>query len=68
MGGYPEEGMPLLATVDPVWIRCGCAVGVPKAVYACISVYSPAVVVGPPPVLADLPRVLAGPESWDLCP
>ena len=26
MGGYPEEGMPLLATVDPVWIRCGCAV------------------------------------------
>ena len=33
MGGYPEEGMPLLATVDPVWIRCGCAVGVPKAVY-----------------------------------
>ena len=36
MGGYPEEGMPLLATVDPVWIRCGCAVGVPKAVYACL--------------------------------
>ena len=35
MGGYPEEGMPLLATVDPVWIRCGCAVGVPKAVYTC---------------------------------
>ena len=33
MGGYPEEGMSLLATVDPVWIRCGCAVGVPKAVY-----------------------------------
>ena len=37
MGGYPEEGMPLLATVDPVWIRCGCAVGVPKAVYACLQ-------------------------------
>ena len=27
MGGYPEEGMPLLATVDPVWIRCEMAEG-----------------------------------------
>ena len=27
MGGYPEEGMPLLATVDPVWLRCGSAEG-----------------------------------------
>ena len=27
MGGYPEEGMPLLASVDPVWLRCGSAEG-----------------------------------------
>ena len=27
MGRYPEDRMPQLATVDPVWLRCGSAEG-----------------------------------------
>ena len=34
--GFPPWAWALgAAPIDPVWIRCGCAVGVPKAVYAC---------------------------------